>query len=130
MSLSTIVSPLEVSGDLTCTRGVAATSFTSTSDRRIKENIQNASLDDCKTVFENVDVKTYNRTDVPGQRIGFIAQHVEESIPAEFANVIGRQYGGDEPLLSLSYDRLVCVLWGVCKSLTARVAALEEPFPK
>ena len=72
-----------------------------------------------------------SRKDIPGQRIGFIAQDVEGNLPPEFANITMR-YGGDMPLLSLSYDRLVCVLWGVCKNLehqiaalTARVTALE-----
>jgi hypothetical protein len=76
--------------------------------------------------LENVDVKTYNRTDIPGERIGFIAQDIQEHLPPEFANILGRQYGEDEPLLNLSYDRLVCVLWGACKALTARVEALEQ----
>ena len=30
------------------------------------------------------------------------------------------------PLLTLSYDRLVCVLWGYVKDLSARVEALEK----
>jgi len=103
---------------------VTATSFTSTSDQAIKENVQNASLEDCTRVLQDVDVKTYTRTDVPGQRIGFIAQDLQQHLPPEFANIMGMQYG-DQPLLALSYDRLVCVLWGACKALTARVDALE-----
>ena len=86
-------------------------------------------------ILQGVDVKTCNRTDVLGQRIGFIAQDIQQHLAPEFANLLGMQYGGDEPLLSLSYDRFVCVLWGACKALTARVDALEElpgeePFPK
>jgi len=104
---------------------VTATGYASTSDRLIKDEIKNASLDDCKNIFQHVDVKTYVRKDVSGTRLGFIAQDVEENLPPEFANVIGRQYGGDVPLLSLDYSRMVCVLWGVCKALTARVEVLE-----
>ena len=65
-------------------------------------------------LFQNVDVKTYHRKDAPGQRIGFIAQDMKEHLPPEFANIMGMHYGGDMPLLSLSYDRLVCILWCVC----------------
>ena len=82
-------------------------------------------LDKMERWGENaVDVKTYNRLDVPGPRIGFIAQDLQRALPAEFANIMGMQYG-DQPLLALSYDRLVCVLWGAVKALTARVDALE-----
>jgi hypothetical protein len=70
-------------------------------------------------------VKTHIRTDVPGQRIGFFAQDLQRHLPPEFANLLGMQYGGDQPLLSLSYDRIACILWGACKALTARVDALE-----
>ena len=76
-------------------------------------------------IFQHVDVKTYNRTDAAGQRIGFLAQDIQQYLPPEFANVIGMQYGGDMPLLSLSYDRLVCVLWAVCKSQEQRISALD-----
>ena len=76
-------------------------------------------------IFQNANVKTYKRKDVPGQRIGFIAQDIAEYLPPEFANVIGMQYGGDMPLLSLSYDRLVCVLWGVCKNQEQQILALS-----
>lgn len=131
---ATISSQLNCTGDVICSRTVTATSYTSTSDKAIKDNVQNASLEDCMKILQGVDVKTYTRTDVPGQRIGFIAQDIQQHLPPEFANLLGMQYGGDEPLLSLSYDRLVCVLWGACKALTGRVDALEElpeeePFP-
>ena len=127
---SSISTQLACSGDVICSRTVQGTRFTSTSDRRIKSDIQDASLADCTTILENVDVKTYVRTDVPGQRIGFVAQDIQEHLPAEFANILGMQYGGDEPLLNLSYDRLVCVLWGACKALTTRVEALEQSNTK
>jgi hypothetical protein len=119
-----ISTQLHCAGEVTCGGSVTATSFTSTSDQAIKENVQNASLEDCTRVLQDVDVKTYTRTDVPGQRIGFIAQDLQQHLPPEFANIMGMQYG-DQPLLALSYDRLVCVLWGACKALTARVDALE-----
>ena len=111
---------------------MTATSYTSTSDESVKEHIKDALIEDCMELFQNVNVKTYNRMDILGQRIGFIAQDVKSNLPDKFANVIGVQYGGDMPLLSLAYDRLVCVLWGVCKNqeqqilaLNGRVTALE-----
>ena len=107
------------------------------SDRAIKDDVQNASLDDCKNIFENVDVKTYVRKDISGTRLGFIAQDIQTHAPPEFANLLGMQYGANEPLLSLDYSRLVCVLWGVVKvqetqidDLIARVEALETATAK
>jgi hypothetical protein len=122
---ATISSQLGCSGDLICSRTITATSFASTSDEAIKENVQDASIEDCMEIFQHVDVKTYNRKDVAGQRIGFVAQDIQQYLPPEFANVLGMQYGGDMPLLSLSYDRLVCVLWAVCKSQEQRISALD-----
>ena len=89
--------------------------FASTSDRAIKDEIQNASYDACQTIFDNVDAETYVRKDVLGTRLGFIAQEMQTNAPPEFANLFGMQYGSSEPLLSLDYSRRVCVLWGTCK---------------
>ena len=120
-----ISSQLNCTGDIICSRSVTATRYASTSDEAVKENVQTASLEDCTRVLQDVDVKTYTRTDVPGQRIGFIAQDMQRHLPHEFANIMGIQYGGAQSLLSVSYARLVWVLWGACKALTARVDALE-----
>ena len=87
--------------------------------------MQDVSEADCMTMLKAVDVKTYNRTDVPGHRIGFIAQDIDGLCPPEWGNLVQMQFGGDSPLLSLAYDRLVCVLWAVCKNQEARIAALE-----
>ena len=80
--------------------------------------------------FENVDVKTYVRTNTAGNRIGFIAQDIQQQLPPQFGNLISTQYGGDEPLLAVDYSRLVWVLWGVCKQLQSRIDALETPPAK
>ena len=58
-------------------------------DNAIKENIQDASIKDCMEIFQHVDVKTYTRTDAAGQRIGFLAQDIQQYLQPEFANVIG-----------------------------------------
>ena len=126
-SFSSISQPLSVTGDVTSSSVMRATSFTSTSDASIKEQVRDASLDDCMSMLKAVDLKTYTRTDLPGQqRLGFIAQDVQAKCPPEWGNVVNTEYGGSTPLLSLSYDRLACVLWGVCKVLDARLAALEQ----
>jgi len=129
---STIAAQLNCLEDVICSRTVTATGYASTSDRSLKDGIRTASLDDCLAMMRRIDAKTYVRKDVPGHRIGFIAQDFQESVPPEFANLLGMQYGGDEPLLSLDYSRISCVLWNVVKSqqaeleaLTTRIIALE-----
>jgi hypothetical protein len=123
---STISALLTCQEDVICERGVTAVSFLSTSDQSVKSNVQDASIDDCFEAFQNIQPKTYTRTDiVGGTRLGFIAQDVDDAIPEEFLNLIGHQYGGSEPLMQLDYSRLVVLLWGACKRLEARIVALE-----
>jgi hypothetical protein len=111
--------------------GITAANYFSSSDRALKTDIQDASLEACQEVFDAVEVKTYERTDLaPGKRIGFIAQDIEQSLPAEFANLVGTRPSGETAdageLLTLDYSRLICVLWGVVKNLSSRLEALEE----
>jgi hypothetical protein len=106
---------------------ITAAQYFSSSDLRIKNDIQDASLEACQQVFDAVQVKTYERTDLAGKRIGFIAQDIEASSPEEFANLVGTRPSEDaeDPFLTLDYSRLVTVLWGVVKNLQARIEALE-----
>lgn len=138
--LATISAPLTCEKDVTFNtsiqsqhayiiNSITAAQYFSSSDERLKTSIQDASLQSCQQVFDAVEVKTYERTDLaPGKRIGFIAQDVVQSnLPEEFANLVGTRPGGDaeDPFLTLDYSRLVTVLWGVVKNLQARIEALE-----
>ena len=118
---STLSARLTVQEDAIFSRTLTATQFASTSDIKIKDNIQDASLDNCMALLNNVNPKIYNRTDMPGSptRLGFIAQDLESHIVPEFANLLGVQYGGAEPLLTVDYSRLCCVLWGIVGGLQA-----------
>jgi hypothetical protein len=112
--------------------GITAANYFSSSDRALKSDIEDASLQSCQEVFDAVEVKTYERTDLaPGKRVGFIAQDIQQSLPAEFANLVGTrpETAGAGELLTLDYSRLVCVLWGVVKNLSSRLEALEEQKP-
>ena len=83
-----------------------------------------------------VSARTYERIDKPGSgtRIGFIAQEVQASLPAEFANLVGKvKYTAnpdeeEEPMeiLTVDYARLVAPLWQCCKNLLSRVEELES----
>ncbi len=120
-----VTAQLSCSQDILCDRSVTANAFVSTSDRSIKQNIQDADLDACMDLFHAVEVKTYQRTDVAGERIGYIAQDVQQNQPAQFGNLVHTTYRGDTSLLALDYPRLSCVLWGVVKKLEQRLLELE-----
>ena len=128
----TISAPL-TAGPITSSGVISAVSYTSTSDRSIKENIQDANLDTVQGVFDAIEVKQYERIDVPGKRLGYIADDFAAALPEEYGNIVQMIYSSGNPLLSLDYSRASCILWGVCKNqqaalaaLTARVAALES----
>jgi hypothetical protein len=110
---------------------ITAAQYFSSSDERIKTSIQDASLEACQQVFDAVQVKTYERTDLAGKRIGFIAQDVQGNLPEEFANLVGTRPSEDseDPFLTLDYSRLVTVLWGVVKNMQARIDTLEANLP-
>ena len=126
---------------------VAAVSYTSTSDTRIKLNQHQVPYGDCKQIFNNVEVKKYTRTYIEHQRVGFIAQDLNAVCTNEFACIVGRLISTDEgssghlevihdsvdkppndddDLLTVDYSRLVTVLWGVCKDLSTRLSELEN----
>jgi hypothetical protein len=99
-------------------------SLVQTSDESIKTNIEDASLDDLKEMFDATEVKTYTRTDVPGKRLGFIAQDIQKKKPKDIGNLVFMTYEEDQPLLALDYSRLATVLWGVCKSQQKQIDEL------
>ena len=125
-STSHISAKLTVSEYVICARTVTATGYVSTSDRTIKDNIEDVSIDDCMKIFKHANVKTYERKDISGQRVGFIAQDIQSNMPPEFGNLLSMYYENKIPL-SLDYSRMVCVLLGVCKQLQAQIDALQTP---
>ena len=108
-------------------------STTYTSDRRLKDDIEDASLADCKAIFDAVEVKTFEWKRDGQRSVGFIAQEVEAALPenGKFKDIVNRSTyqptEEDEPLeiKTLDYSRMAAVLWGVVKQLEARVAVLE-----
>ncbi len=96
--------------------------FTQSSDARLKEEIKDADLDMCQTVFDAISPKTYKRNDYDQSktRIGFIAQDFEANLPAEFQNIVSPFTHGTgedkQEMLGLDYGRLTCILWGVVKN--------------
>ena len=65
-------------------------------------------------MLRSVSARNYVRTDMPGtsMRVGFVAQEVQNALPAGFANIVNTApYGSgaeEREILILDYARLVC----------------------
>ena len=115
---------IQVQGDVRLTGSVV-----SLSDRALKE--QTAPLDEakCLDLLKAVEPKTYIRTDLEPEQVrcGFLAQDVAEAISEAdlpFTNVVSRS-SADPQYLGVDYARISALLWAVCRSQEARIAALE-----
>ena len=111
-----------------------ATAFSSTSDSRLKTNIEEVPIEDSINLLRNVSAKTYNRINTENNKreIGFIAQDFENlplSLGENFVDKIISKIspdGEDTELKTMAYDRVPTILWTVCKNLLARIEVLES----
>ena len=100
------------------------------SDRKLKDNIEDASTSDALNVLKSVSARTYTRNDLHedvSSKLGFVAQEVAAALPDEWGNLVNTDGHSDElgQIMTLDYGRLTAVLWQSCRSLLARVEALE-----
>ena len=106
------------------------------SDKRLKLNQTVVPETVLTRIFDQIETTEYDLintgTDVDGsslpteRRVGFIADDVQAAIGgSDWSNIVGAKCVNNEIYKTLDYSRLVCVLWGHVKALTARVAALE-----
>jgi len=119
-----------IASDLNVQFGITCVSLTQTSDQSIKQNIAPASLEELQRVFDAVSVKTYERVDIPGSRVGFVAQDIQAVISSDskLQNIVNPLYSNKPapPLLGVDYARLAStILWGVCKNQQAQIADLN-----
>jgi hypothetical protein len=117
---------IRVSGPIVSTSSISCVSLVQTSDSRIKSDFQDPS-EDLQRIFDGASVYSYDRDDVEGRRVGFLAQEIQANVPKEICNLVFMSYERDQPLLAIDYSRLVTVLWATCKNLQKRIEALENP---
>ena len=122
----TIGTTAEYPNRLAVNGSIVAGSYNYLSDASLKDDMLDASESDCLAMLEAVTPKTYVRNDLEGldRRIGLIAQDVAATAPPAFHNVWGTTKRDDTELLTVDYARLSAILWGVCRNLNARVAAI------
>ena len=98
--------------------------FVNLSDKALKTNVRDLSEKELQETFDAVEPRMYDRIEGGKDQIGFIAQEVQATPLGERVcktkNLDGR------PLMTLDYQKLNVVLWGVVKSLQKRVESLEK----
>ena len=98
--------------------------FVNLSDKALKTNVRELSEKELQETFDAVEPRMYDRIEGGKDQIGFIAQEVQTTPLGEKVcktkNLDGRE------LMTLDYQKLNVVLWGVVKSLQKRVEKLEK----
>ena len=118
---------------------VTGVSFTSTSDKSLKDNVEDLKVEDCMAILNAVDAKQYTRNDRGGEpRVGYIAQNLKSVCSGHFAHIVGTTTkteedaqgeeipGSERELLTVDYSRLVTILWTCLKDTNNRVTQLEN----
>jgi len=97
----------------------SATAFNTTSDQRLKENIQDA--DSASSLIDSLQVRKFDwRADGSHQRYGFVAQELVTVAP----EAVHQPTDTDE-MMAVDYSKLVPMLVKEIQSLRQRVAQLE-----
>jgi hypothetical protein len=106
-------------GSITQT-GTTAVLYNTTSDQRLKENIQDA--DSASSLIDALQVRKFDwKSDNSHQRYGFVAQELVTVAPEAVY-----QPEDTEAMMAVDYSKLVPMLVKEVQSLRARVAQLES----
>ena len=112
-----------------------------TSDKRLKENIEDVD-EDCSDIVKKINVKTFNMKgdEQKKNHIGFIADELQDLLPKKFEGVVDK----NGEYLGVNYGKMTAVLIKALQEemaktaylesklfeTIARVEALEKPKPK
>ena len=112
------------------------TTWSITSDRRIKENIVKASYEKCLENIKNIELYNFNFKDnyvITNDRhqLGFIAQEVQQVYPkAVEVGKMMKNNGGTEDILTLNTTQIKYTLYGAVKKLIEKVDNIESKINK
>jgi len=105
-------------GSIYCTS--AATAFLTTSDQRLKQNIQNA--ESASSLIDSLQVRQFDwKSDASHQRYGFVAQELVTVAPEAV-----HAPADPEEMMAVDYSKLVPMLVKEIQSLRKRLTALES----
>ncbi|MCR9134253.1 MAG: tail fiber domain-containing protein, partial [bacterium] len=95
--------------------------FNLSSDRRLKDNIEDVD-DDTINMVKNIKIKTFIKNQKTRKtELGWIAQDVQQYTNSKY-NIVNDT--GD--YLTMCYDRMACISWDALSKLITRVEYLEE----
>jgi hypothetical protein len=108
----------------------SANNYITTSDRRIKTDIEFADPDECLRLVSAVKPRTYKRLDMNlAPRLGYVAQEWDAQLTGGYRCIMGAGEDENGPLLALDYSRICPVihgaLLGVMSKLEAALARIE-----
>ena len=115
-----------------------AGSFSSNSDRVLKDNETPITVREAGLIIDTVEAKKYTRNDTGEDRHGFIAQDLEAACTGNFAHIVGstpatddegEEIEGAAAIKTVDYSRLVALLWTTVRELRSRVQELENALP-
>jgi hypothetical protein len=103
------------------------TSWTSESDRRIKENIVSANLDVCYDNIKKIPLRFFNWKQGIGaddrKKLGWIAQEVEPIFPKAVTSI---DMHGIPDCRTLNTDQIIATMYGTIQKLQNMVEELQE----
>jgi hypothetical protein len=119
---------LDCKGAARFSGAVTASNFPSSSDARLKTEVEALSVDECTRLVKAVTPCTYKRIDMEGTpaRIGYIAQDWDREMTGGYKSIMGESENADGKLLTIDYSRVTVVLHGALLSALARIDALES----
>jgi hypothetical protein len=121
VSSSTVLHDFYVAGTRVgvITTNGSTTTYGTSSDARLKENIADA--DDAANLIDAIQVRKFDwKADNSHQRYGFVAQELLEVAPEAVTNLLD-----PDEMMGVDYSKLVPMLIKEIQSLRARVAQLE-----
>jgi hypothetical protein len=125
---------LDVVGAGRFSGALTASNFPSSSDARLKRDVQDADPTECLRIIQTVRPRTYARIDMnDAPRSGYIAQELSAQLTGNYRCIIGESHDEQGPLLTVDYSRMTVVLHGALLGLMskldaalARIEALEN----
>jgi hypothetical protein len=112
-------------------RKLTTTTWSTGSDKRIKENIEEANYNICYDVMKQLPLKYYKYTDnfinngvYDTHKLGWIAQEVENYFPKSIINDM--EYCGIENFKTLNADQIYACMYGTIKKLMNKIERLES----
>ena len=101
----------------------------SSSDSRLKENINEVSTKTCYDIVKFIKVKEFNFKDKKNKQVGFIAQDILSSKIGnnEWSNFVSK---GKDDYLRMDYSQMGVISWGAIQYLMNEITNLKSELTK